>query len=94
MSPGSSKRNELVDDGVNRLAGLHHDQDAAGLLEGVHEFLEGFRADEVAVRAVLGQQGVGLFDGAVVEGNGEAVAGQVAGQIGAHHREAGDTDVC
>ena len=50
--------------------------------------------DEVALRAVLFEQGVGLRDRAVVQGNGEAVAGQVAGEVGAHHRQAGDTDVC
>ncbi|MDQ0619303.1 hypothetical protein QFZ33_003327 [Arthrobacter globiformis] len=88
------QRNELVDDGVNRLAGLDHDEHAARLLQGVHQLLQRFSAHEVAVGAVLFEEGVGLLNRAVVQGNGEAVAGQVAGEVGAHHREAGDTDVC
>ena len=88
------QRFKLLDDRVDRLAGLDHDQDAARLLQRVHQFLQGFGADEVAVRAVLFQQCVSLFDRPVVQGNGEAVPGQVAGQVGAHHRKAGDTDVC
>ena len=88
------QRLELLDHGVDRLAGLDHDQHAARLLQRVNELLQGLRADEVAVVAVLGQQGVGLLDGPVVQGNGEAVPGQVAGEVGPHHRKAGDTDVC
>ena len=88
------ERFELVDDGVDRLAGLDHDQDAARLLQRVHEFLQGLGPDEIAVAAVLFQQGIGLLDGPVVQGDGEAVAGQVAGEVCPHHRKAGDTDVC
>ena len=91
---GFQQRFKLLDDGVHRLAGLDHDQDAAGLLQGVDQLLQRFGADEVAVRAVLFEQCVGLFHGPVVQGNREAVAGQVAGQVGSHHRKAGDTDVC
>ena len=88
------QRLELLDHGVDRLAGLDHDQDAARLLQRINEFLEGLRADEVALVAVLGEQGVCLFHRPVVQGNGEAVPGQVACEVGPHHREAGDTDVC
>jgi hypothetical protein len=91
---GFQQRFKLLDDGVHRLAGLDHDQDAAGLLQGVDQLLQRFGADEVAVRAVLFEQCVGLFHGPVVQGNRKAVAGQVAGQVGSHHRKAGDTDVC
>jgi len=91
---GLEQRLELLDDVVHGSACLDHDQDTAGLFKGINEFLQRFSADEIAVRAVLFQQGVGLFHGAVVESHGEAVAGKVAGQVGAHHREAGDTDLC
>ena len=49
MSPGFQQRLELFDHGVDRLAGLDHDQDAARLLQGVDEFLQRLGADEVAV---------------------------------------------
>src|SRR5699024_2663523 len=48
---------------------------------------------ELAVGAVLGDDVLGLADAAVVDGDLEAVAGQVAGQVGAHHRHTGDADV-
>ncbi len=85
---------KLLDHGVDRLAGLDHDEHAAGLFQGIHKLLEGFGTHEVAVVSVLFQQRVSLLNRPVVQGNGEAVTGQVAGEVGPHHRKAGDTDVC
>ncbi|MCY1220141.1 hypothetical protein D9M72_321410 [compost metagenome] len=85
---------KLLYHGVDRLAGLDHDEHAARLFQGIHKLLEGFGTHEVAVVSVLFQQRVSLLNRPVVQGNGEAVPGQVAGKVGPHHRKAGDTDVC
>src|ERR1700721_2224831 len=56
------------------------------------EFLHGLRPDEFALVAVLFEQRVGLGDRPVVQRDGVAVVGEVAGEVRAHHREAGDAD--
>ena len=84
---------ELVDDGVGRVAGLDHDQHPARLLQRGKEFRDGLAAHEVALRAVLGEQRVGLGDRPVVQRHGVAVVGEVAGDVGAHHGQAGDPDL-
>ena len=85
---------ELLDHGVDGCARLHHDQDAAGRFEGVDEFLQGLGADEVALCTVLGEQGVGLLSGTVVQCHGVAVACQVAGEVCTHDSKAGNTNLC
>ena len=85
---------ELLDHCVDGCARLDHNQDAAGRLEGVDEFLQGLGADEVAVCAVLSQQCVGLLYGTVVQCHGVAVTCQVAGEVCAHDSKAGDTNLC
>ena len=85
---------ELLDNCVDGCARLDHNQDAAGRLEGVNEFLQGLGTDEVAVCAVLSQQCVGLLYGTVVQCHGVAVTCQVAGEVCAHDSKAGDTNLC
>ena len=48
--------------------------------------------DEVALGAVLLDQRAGPGVGAVVDGDGVPVAGEVAGEVAAHDGEAGHTD--
>ena len=55
---------------------------------------DGLAADEVALRAVLVQQRVGLGDRPVVQRHGVAVVGEVARDVRAHHGQAGDPDLC
>ena len=84
---------ELVDHGVGRIAGLDHDDHPARLLQCGKEFGDRLAADEVALRAVLLQQRIGLGDRAVVQRHGVAVVGEVAGEVRAHHGQAGDADL-
>ena len=50
-------------------------------------------ADELALVAVLLEQRVGLGDRPVVQRDGVAVVGEVAGEVRAHHGQAGDADL-
>ncbi len=84
---------ELVDDGVGRVAGLDHDHHPARLLKRGKEFGDRLAADELAFVAVVLQQRVGLGDRPVVQRDGVAVVGEVAGEVGTHHRQAGDADL-
>ena len=84
---------ELLDHRIGGIAGLDHDQHAAGHRQGSHELLEGLRGDECALVAVLGHEGVRLGATAVVQGHGVPVPGEVPGQVGAHHGESGDADL-
>ena len=84
---------ELVDDGVGRVTGLDHDDHPPRLLQRIQEFLDGLRPDEFALVAVLFEQRVGLGDRPVVQRHGVAVVGEVAGEVRAHHRQAGDADL-
>ena len=84
---------ELVDDGVGRVAGLDHDQHPARLLQRGEEFRDRLAAHEVALGAVLLEQRVGLGDRPVVQRDGVAVVGEVAGDVRTHHGQAGDPDL-
>jgi hypothetical protein len=85
---------EAVDHGVGRLAGLNEDDGLARLRQRGGEFLEGLGGDEAARGVgVLGDELVGLFGGAVVDRNPEAVVGDVEGEILTHHGEADESDV-
>ena len=71
-------------------AGVDHDDQAAGPLKRRHEFLRGLGRDEGALVAELGDHLGGTGGRSVVEGDGITVAGEVAGQVAAHHAEPGD----
>lgn len=86
------ERGELVDDGVGGSARLHHDHEAAGAGERGHELLGRLGRDEGALVAELVHQRAGAAGGAVVDGDGVTVPGEVTGQVAAHHSEAGDAD--
>jgi hypothetical protein len=84
---------QLLEDGVDRLAGLDHDQDAPGPGQRGHELPGRERPDQLALAAVAVQQLAGLGLGPVVDGDGEAVPGRVAGQVRAHGGQAGDAQL-
>ena len=54
------------------------------------ELLRGLGRDEGALVAELGDHVGGAGGRSVVQGDGVAVAGEVAGQVAAHHAEPGD----
>ena len=85
---------ELVDDGVGRVAGLDHDDHPPRLLQRGKEFRDASpTAHEVALGTVLLEQRVGLGDRPVVQRDGVAVVGEVAGEVRTHHGQAGDADL-
>ena len=85
---------ELGDDGVGALAGLHHDDRRAGLRERGDELVVALGGDEPGL-GVLGGQRVGALGRAVEHRNGVALAArEVAGEVGPHDRESYDADVC
>ena len=78
---------EFVDDVVDRLAGLDHDDHDPWLGESRDETLEVLGGCEAALMAELFDQLVGALAVAVVERDAEAFAGSIAGQVGAHDGE-------
>ena len=87
------QRDELVDHRVGGRAGLDHDDDGPGPLQAGHEVRHRLARQERALVAVLLDQAAGPFRRPVVQRDRVAVAGQVPGQIAAHHGQAGDADV-
>ena len=87
------QRGELVDHRVGGRAGVDHDDQPAGALERLHELLRGLGRDEVPLVAELVDHGRGAGGGPVVQGHGVSVPGEVAGQVPAHHAEAGHADL-
>ncbi len=87
---GFEQRGELVDHGVGGRAGVDHDDQAAGALEGLHELLGALRRDEFALVAELLDHVGDTGRRSVVQGDGVSVAGEIPGQVAAHHTESGD----
>jgi hypothetical protein len=85
---------QLADHRVRGLARLDHDEGAAGLFQGGDEVLDGGGGHEAAGRAELRHEVVGLCGRTVVHGDGVTVAGEVPGDVGAHHGQTHDTDLC
>jgi hypothetical protein len=48
---------------------------------------------ELALLAMIGDQSIGLLGRAIVYGDVESFARRIAGQVGAHNRKAGDTNI-
>jgi hypothetical protein len=86
-------RHQVIDDGVGRRPRLDHDDDPAGLFQGTHEVFRARRRHELALVAVVRHQCIGAGLRAVVERHAVAVAGEVAGQVAAHHGQPGHADV-
>jgi len=91
--PRLEQRGELVDHRVGGGSRVDHDEQAPGALEGLDELPWVRGRDEGSLVAELAH-GVGDPGGRpVVQGDGVAVAGEVAGQVAAHDAEAGDADL-
>ena len=91
--PGVHQGGELLDHRVRRSARLDHDDRHARGGQGVDEIRHRLGRVELAFAAVLGRDLLGLADAAIVNGHFEAIACEIAGQIRAHHRHAGDADI-
>jgi hypothetical protein len=87
------QRHQLVDDRVGAFPRLDHHDDAAGFLEGCDELLEGRAGHEAPLGAELADQVVDPALSAVVERHGMPVTSEVARQVTAHDRKAGDADL-
>ncbi len=66
---------------------------ARGFGERGDEILDRMGGHELALLAMIGDQSVGLLGRAIVYGDAEAFARRIAGQVGAHNRKAGDTNI-
>ncbi len=87
------QRDKFPDDRVGGLARLDHDDDRAGPFQGRDEVLGGLTRDERALVPVLGDEAAGALGRAVVQRDTVPVPGQVAGQVAAHDRQPGDTNL-
>jgi len=90
---GLQERDQLVDDGIRRRAGLDHHDDRAGHAQRGDEVLDRLRREEGAFAPVLGDEGPRARDRPVVHRDRVSVAGQVPREVPPHHREARDTDL-
>jgi hypothetical protein len=85
---------EAVDDRVGGFAGLDEDDDFARALDRGDEVFEGQRSVKSAGGVgVFFDEVLGLRGRAVVDGNAEAVVGDVQREVLPHHGEADETDV-
>src|SRR6266511_4312177 len=84
---------ELVDHGVDRGAGLDHDQDPPRPGQRLDQLGGRGGAADRPLPAVAGQQLVGAGGRAVVDHDRDAVAGDVAGEVLAHHGQAGESEL-
>ncbi len=101
--PRLQQRLELVDDGVDRFAGLDHDHRPPGALEAGDKFFErvvafdplrGTGVDLVGrFRLQAADELIGGTGGAVVDRHGEAVVGHVENEVLAHDGQADESDV-
>ena len=87
------QRHQLLDHGVDRLAGLDHHDDRARRRQRSDELLRGAGALERALVAVLVHEALRLRSRAVVHGHRDAVVGDVAREVGAHGGQAGEAEV-
>jgi hypothetical protein len=86
------QRNQLLDDLVDRRAGLHHDLDLAGLGQALDELLERLGAHQL-LAGVGGDEGFGGCFGAVVDADLEAAALHVQHQVLAHHGQSDQSEI-
>ena len=72
---------------VHRLTCLHHHQDAAGALQGRHEFGQGLSSDDLLTGPAAGKKLLGLGVGAIEHHAGEAVSLSIEDEVLPHHAE-------
>ena len=79
---------------VDRLAGLDHDHDRPRRPDRLGELGQRLARDEVGGEAAgIGDEGVGLLGGAVIDGDGIALLRHVEREIGAHDAKPDQTDI-
>ena len=86
--------NQLLDEGIHRRAGLHHEHDLPGLFQIFHQFLDGIGADDVLALAAAFYKVGHLGGGAVEHGHGEALGFHVHYQVFTHDCQADEADIC
>ena len=86
-------REELVDDLVDRLAGLDHDEDRARLGDARDELGQLFGWEKSAFFAVLGDQRVGALVIAIEDRNAEPLVRRVSREVCAHDGQSHNANV-
>ncbi len=84
---------ELIDHRVGRRARLHHAHDHARAFECADELLDRRVARQRPLPAVLGHEPFHATCRAIVDGDRDVVMGDVAGEVRAHRRQAGQAEV-
>ena len=84
---------QLGEHGIDRRAGFDHDDDAARLLQRFDEPGDRLSADDIEPDGAVFQEVLGAGPGAVVNGDGVAIALDVERQVFAHDRQSDDTRV-
>ena len=84
---------QLLDEVVDGLAGLDHQEDLAGALERSHEVLEAVRPVDVLALAASFDESVDLFYGTVEYTDVEAFAFHIEDQVLAHDGKTDESDV-
>ncbi len=90
---GFEMRQQVVDHLVDGVAGLDHQHDAARALEQAGQLLDGVRADDLRALGFVGEEVVDLGDGAVEDGDFEAVVVHVEDKVLSHDGEADQANI-
>ncbi len=86
-------RQHVVDHLVDGVAGFDHQHDAARPLEQAGQLFDGVGADNLGALGFVGEEVVHLGNGAVEDGNFEAVVVHVEDKILSHDGEADEADI-
>ena len=84
---------QLREHGVDRDAGLDHQDDLPRSRQRGHELRQGRDAGDAGARGRSREIFLGAQGGAVVDDHGKTVAGDIEGEILAHHRQPDQPDV-
>ena len=87
------QRHQPFDEGVDRVAGLHHQHDLARSRQHSHQLLQRPCRHDLGPVALAGGERLGHRRRAVVDGDAVAVVGEVEDQVLAHDGQADEPDV-
>src|SRR5690606_9133296 len=82
---------QLLDKVIHRLPGFHHQHNLARLGQRLHQLFNRAGTANTFALGTTGEEAIDLFHGAVVSGDGVAIAGHIKNKVFAHHGEAYQT---
>ena len=87
------ERDQFLDEVIDRLPGLDHQENLAGTLQRSYEVLQRMRSIEVKALASTFHEMVNLLNRTVIHDDMEALALHVQRQVLTHHRQSYKSDV-